>query len=236
VDIDSNGYQLLFIFRDFITAFAVIICILVIRIIYQNQQNRLEIQNLQLENLQSQFEALKNQISPHFLFNSLNSLNALIHEAPDVAKEYLSHLSAVLRYTLQANENKLVSVQDELKFVDSYFFLVKLRYGNNIELHQKLSDTLMSYKMPPLAIQILIENAVKHNEISKRNPLEIFISEITNETIQIKNNINVKYNQEKGTGLGLANLTNQYRILSGKEITIRKDDKFFSVELPIFKI
>jgi LytS/YehU family sensor histidine kinase len=94
----------------------------------------------------------------------------------------------------------------------------------------------MSYKMPPLAIQILIENAVKHNEISKRNPLEIFISEITNETIQIKNNINVKYNQEKGTGLGLANLTNQYRILSGKEITIRKDDKFFSVELPIFKI
>ena len=233
---DSEGFKFIYLFRDFITAFAVIISTLVIQVINQNQKNRLEIQNLKIENLQRQFEAFKNQVSPHFLFNSLNTMNALIREAPDIAQEYLSHLSMVLRYTLQANENKLVSVQEELKFVDSYFFLVKLRYGNNIELHQKISDALMGHKMPPLALQILIENAVKHNEISKRNHLEIIISEISNETMQIKNNINVKYNQEKGTGLGLANLTNQYRILSGKEISIYKDDNFFIVELPILKI
>lgn len=235
VGLDSGVHKSAFMFRDFITALAVVISVLVIRIINQNNQNRLEIQNLKIENLQRQFDALKNQISPHFLFNSLNSLKTLIRETPDIAQEYLNQLASVLRYTLQANENKLVSVQDELKFIESYFFLVKIRFGNNIQMQQQIKEKSLLYKMPPFALQILIENAIKHNEISKRNPLEIIISETPNDTVLIKNNINQKLNPELGTGLGLANLTNQYRILSGKEISISKDDSFFIVELPLLK-
>ena len=223
-----------FMFKDFFVALVVIIGVYVIKVIYQNQQNRLEIQALKIENLQSQFDALKNQVSPHFLFNSLNSLKTLIRETPEVAQEYLNHLSSVLRYTLQANENKLVSLYDELQFVESYFFLIKLRFNKNISLVQKINDKLMNYKVPPLALQILIENAIKHNEISKRNSLEISVS-TTDTTLVVKNNINMKYSPEPGAGVGLVNLSNQYRILAGKEISIKKDESNFIVEIPLLK-
>jgi len=223
-----------FMFKDFFVALVVIICVNVVKVIYQNQQNRLEIQALKIENLQSQFDALKNQVSPHFLFNSLNSLKTLIRETPEVAQEYLNHLSSVLRYTLQVNENKLVSLNDELQFVESYFFLIKLRFNKNITLVQNINDKLMNFKVPPLALQILIENAIKHNEISKRNSLEISVS-TTDDTLVVRNNINKKYSPEPGAGVGLVNLSNQYRILAGKEILIKKDESNFVVEIPLLK-
>ncbi|NEW80842.1 MAG: histidine kinase [Mariniphaga sp.] len=232
--VEAVRHEGAFVFKDFFVALVVIICIYVIKVIYQNQQNRLEIQDLRIENLQRQFDALKNQVSPHFLFNSLNSLKTLIREAPEVAQEYLNHLSSVLRYTLQANENKLVSLNDELLFVESYFFLIKLRFNKNISLFQNISNKLMEYRIPPLALQILIENAIKHNEISKRNPLEISVS-TTDDTLVVKNNINKKFSPETGTGLGLVNLSNQYRILAGKEVLIKNDGSNFVVEIPLLK-
>ena len=232
--VDTLRHEGAFMFKDFFVALVVIISVYVIKVIYQNQQNRLEIQNLKIENLQSQFDALKNQVSPHFLFNSLNSLKTLIRETPEVAQEYLNHLSSVLRYTLQANENKLVSLNDELQFVESYFFLIKLRFNKNVTLSQNIKDKLMNYKIPPLALQILIENAIKHNEISKRNSLEISV--FTNdEHLVVKNNINKKYSPEPGAGVGLVNLSNQYRILAGKEILIKNDESTFVVEIPLLK-
>lgn len=232
--VDADRHESTFVFKDFFVALVVIIGVNVIKVIYQNQQNRLEIQNLKIENLQSQFDALKNQVSPHFLFNSLNSLKTLIRETPELAQEYLNHLSSVLRYTLQANENKLVSLNDELQFVDSYFFLIKLRFNKNITLSQNINDKLMNYKVPPLALQILIENAIKHNEISKRNSLEISV--FTNdENLVVKNNINKKYSPEPGAGVGLVNLSNQYRILAGKAILIKNEESTFVVEIPLLK-
>ena len=232
--VDTDRHESTFVFKDFFVALVVIISVYVIKVIYQNQQNRLEIQNLKIENLQSQFDALKNQVSPHFLFNSLNSLKTLIRETPEVAQEYLNHLSSVLRYTLQANENKLVNLNDELQFVESYFFLIKLRFNKNITLVQNINNKLMNSKIPPLALQILIENAIKHNEISKRNSLEISVS-TTDDTLVVKNNINKKYSPEPGTGVGLVNLSNQYRILAGKEILIKNDESNFIVEIPLLK-
>jgi len=232
--VDTDRHESTFVFKDFFVALVVIISVYVIKVIYQNQQNRLEIQNLKIENLQSQFDALKNQVSPHFLFNSLNSLKTLIRETPEVAQEYLNHLSSVLRYTLQANENKLVNLNDELQFVESYFFLIKLRFNKNITLVQNINNKLMNSKIPPLALQILIENAIKHNEISKRNSLEISVS-TTDDTLVVKNNINKKYSPEPGTGVGLVNLSNQYRILAGKEILIKNDESNFVVEIPLLK-
>ena len=230
-DIPRSGH--LFITKDFFLALVVIICIYVIRLVFQNQKNRLEIQSLKIENLQRQFDALKNQVSPHFLFNSLSSLRTLINESPEVAQEYLDHLSTVLRYTLQANENRLVSLSDELQFVESYFFLIKLRFTKNISLVQSISHELLGYKVPPLALQILLENAVRHNEISKRNPLEISISTTPTKTLVVSNTINKKFAPEPGAGVGLANLLNQYRILGDQDISIRKEDQKFIVEIPL---
>ena len=233
--VEAEKHESLFFFKDFFIALVVIVCIYVIKVIYQNQRNRLEIQNLKIENLQRQFDALKNQVSPHFLFNSLNSLTTLIRETPLVAQEYLNHLSSVLRYTLQANENKLVSLNDELQFVESYFFLIKLRFNQNITLSLNINKNLAEFKIPPLALQILIENAVKHNEISKRHPLELSVSTTDLNTLIVINNINKKYAPESGTGLGLVNLSNQYRILVGKEIIIKNDTINFVVEIPLLK-
>jgi len=230
-DIPRSGH--LFITKDFFLALVVIICIYVIRLVFQNQKNRLEIQSLKIENLQRQFDALKNQVSPHFLFNSLSSLRTLINESPEVAQEYLDHLSTVLRYTLQANENRLVSLSDELQFVESYFFLIKLRFTKNISLVQSISNELLGYKVPPLALQILLENAVRHNEISKRNPLEISIATTPDQTLVVSNTINKKFAPEPGAGVGLANLLNQYRILGDRDISIRKEDQKFIVEIPL---
>lgn len=230
-DIPRSGH--LFITKDFFLALVVIICIYVIRLVFQNQKNRLEIQSLKIENLQRQFDALKNQVSPHFLFNSLSSLRTLINESPEVAQEYLDHLSTVLRYTLQANENRLVSLSDELQFVESYFFLIKLRFTKNISLVQSISNELLGYKVPPLALQILLENAVRHNEISKRNPLEISIATTPDQTLVVSNTINKKFAPEPGAGVGLANLSNQYRILGDRDISIRKEDQKFIVEIPL---
>jgi len=232
--IEAGRHEGAFVFKDFFVALVVIISVYVIKVIYQNQQNKLEIQDLKIENLQRQFDALKTQVSPHFLFNSLNSLKTLIRETPDVAQEYLNHLSSVLRYTLQANESKLVSLSDELQFVESYFFLIKLRFNKNITLSRDISSKLLDYKIPPLALQILIENAIKHNEISKRNPLELSVF-TADDTLVVKNNINKKFAPEVGTGVGLVNLSNQYRILVGKEIVIKNDENNFIVEIPLLK-
>ncbi|MDD2307670.1 MAG: histidine kinase [Prolixibacteraceae bacterium] len=231
VDIPRSGN--LFITKDFFLALVVIICIYVIRLIFQNQKDKLEIQSLKIENLQRQFDALKNQVSPHFLFNSLSSLKTLINESPAVAQEYLNHLSSVLRYTLQANENRLVSLSDELQFVESYFFLIKLRFTKNINLVQSISNELLAYKVPPLALQILLENAIRHNEISKRNSLEISITTTSSQTLIVSNTINKKMTAEPGAGVGLANLSNQYRILGDRDIAIRKEDQKFIVEIPL---
>lgn len=231
VDVSRN--EIFFVTKDFFLALVVIICIYVIRLVFQNQQNRLEIQGLKIENLQRQFDALKNQVSPHFLFNSLSSLKTLINESPEVAQEYLIHLSSVLRYTLQANENKLVPLDDELHFVESYFFLIKLRFTKNISLEQTISRELLGYKLPPLALQILLENTIRHNEISKRNPLVISIITTAQRTLIVSNSMNKKITPEPGAGVGLANLSNQYRILGNRDISIRKEDQKFIVEIPL---
>ncbi len=230
---DISRSENVFLTKDFFLALVVIICIYVIRLIFQNQKDKLEIQSLKIENLQRQFDALKNQVSPHFLFNSLSSLKTLINESPEVAQEYLDHLSLVLRYTLQANENRLVSLSDELQFVESYFFLIKLRFTKNISMVQSISKELLGYNVPPLALQILMENAIRHNEISKRNPLEISIATTQNQTLVVSNTINKKFAPEPGAGVGLVNLSNQYRILGDKDISIRKEDQKFIVEIPL---
>lgn len=228
-----RGYQYEFIFRNFFVSALVIGCVLIIRLINQKQSVQLENETLKSEALQSQLESLKNQLSPHFLFNSLTALKTLINESPDIAQDYINNLSKALRYTLQSNEKQLVSLKEEMDFTESYLFLIKLRFDTNLTVNIETSKKFSGHRLPPLTIQTLLENAVKHNEVSKRKPLTITIQTTNNPSLVVRNTIQEKITEEDGTGIGLTNLSKQFQLLLGKEINISKENNEFRVEVPL---
>ena len=229
----SRGYHDEFVYLNFFVSGLVIGCVLIIRLIRQKQSVQLENESLRREALQSQFESLKNQLSPHFLFNSLTALKTLINEAPETAQNYINNLSKALRYTLQSNEKKLVTLREEMDFTESYLYLIKMRYDTNLTIIIDINDKYSEYNLPPLTIQTLVENAVKHNEISKRRPLTITIRTDENANMVVSNNIQRKITEEEGTGIGLTNLSKQFHILLGKEISISNENDEFTVMIPI---
>jgi LytS/YehU family sensor histidine kinase len=216
-------------------AIVVLSCVYIIRVFYDRQAVLLENEKLLRENLQSQYESLKNQVSPHFLFNSLTALRTLISDDPENALLYLNDLSQVLRYTLQSNENQTVSLYDEMEAAKSYIFLIKTRFNTSLNIVFNTQERYNHYRLPPLAIQTLLENAVKHNEISNRHPLDITISTTDNESLVVTNTLQEKRSLEPGTGIGLSNLSTQYKLLSGEDIRISKSDNVFRVEVPLLK-
>jgi uncharacterized membrane-anchored protein YhcB (DUF1043 family) len=231
----SRGYQDEFIYRNFFVSGLVIGCVLIIRLINQKQLVQIENETLKSEALQSQFETLKNQLSPHFLFNSLTALKTLINESPHIAQDYVNNLSKALRYTLQSNEKQLVSLKEEMEFTESYLFLIKMRFGNNLTVNVETNEEYLSYNLPPLTIQTLVENAVKHNEVSKRNPLILTIKTTDNACLFVMNSIHEKITNEEGTGIGLTNLSRQFQLLIGKDISVSNENNEFRVEIPLIK-
>jgi hypothetical protein len=224
-----------FDFRNFFVSGLVIGCVLIIRLIFQKQTIMLENEALKREALQSQFDSLKNQLSPHFLFNSLTALKILIREAPEMAQNYVNSLSMALRYTLKSNEKKLVTLKEEMEFMESYLFLIRMRFGDNLSINTSINEKLLSHNLPPLTIQTLVENAIKHNEISKLRPLRIDISTAENDNLIVLNNIQKKLSEEEGTGIGLTNLSKQFQLIFGKDITISIENNQFKVEIPLIK-
>ena len=235
-DVDNpNKFVLLYFFRDIFMAIVVLIFVYVIKGFYDKQAILLENQILMLENLQSQYQSLKNQVSPHFLFNSLTALKELIDDDPQNARKYVSHLSLMLRYTLQSNENQTVCLADEIDSVNSYLFLIKMRFGENLKVDFKIDESYRNHRLPPMVIQTLIENAVKHNEVSKRNTLIIKLTTTENNSLVVTNTLRERITHEPGTGIGLANLSKQYQLLCSKEINISRGENEFRVEVPLLK-
>ncbi len=230
-----RGHRDEFDYTNFFVSALVVGCVLIIRLIYQKQFINLENEKLRREALQSQFESLKNQLSPHFLFNSLTALKTLIREAPETAQNYVNNLSRALRYTLQSNEKQLVTLKEEMSFMDSYIYLIKLRFDTNLSVSISLDEKYYSYKVPPLTIQTLVENAIKHNEISKEKPLIIYITTTDTARLAVWNQIQEKITEEEGTGIGLTNLSKQFQLLLGEDITISRHDNKFRVEIPLIK-
>jgi putative flippase GtrA/uncharacterized membrane-anchored protein YhcB (DUF1043 family) len=224
-----------FDYTNFFVSGLVIGCVLIIRLIFQKQTIILENETLKREALQSQFESLKNQLSPHFLFNSLTALKILIKEAPETAQNYVNSLSRALRYTLKSNEKQLVTLREEMEFMESYLFLIRMRFGDNLYISTSINENLLLHNLPPLTIQTLVENAIKHNEISKLRPLRIDISTTENDSLIVLNNIQKKLSEEEGTGIGLTNLSKQFQLLFGKDITISIENNQFKVEIPLIK-
>ena len=233
--IRPHGHRDEFNYINFFVSALVVGCVLIIRLIYQKQIINLENETLRREALQSQFESLKNQLSPHFLFNSMTALKTLIREAPETAQNYVNNMSKALRYTLQSNEKRLVTLQEEMNFMDSYLYLIKLRFDTNLSVNTNIKEDYFSYRLPPLTIQTLVENAIKHNEISKEKPLNITIEATNNEKLSVWNDIQLKITEEEGSGIGLTNLAKQYKLIIGKEISISNLNDQFRVEVPLIK-
>jgi sensor histidine kinase YesM len=230
---DQNRFNLIYSLRDLLIVTVVISGIIFIKTIYDKQSVKIENEKLKNEKLLGQYESLKNQMSPHFLFNSLTALRELIDQDAKDAKLYISHLSLVLRYTLSSIDAQSKSLYEELEVAESYLHLVKIRYGTSLKVETSVDDRYKNFRLPPLAIQILIENAIKHNEISNKNPFTIKIGTTADQNLVVTNPIQARVSKEFSSGIGLSNLSKQYQYLAGKEITISNKNNEFRVELPL---
>jgi sensor histidine kinase YesM len=195
----------------------------------------IETEQLKKMNLQSQLDSLKNQVNPHFLFNSLNVLSSLIHSDPDRASDFLDEMSKVYRYLLRANEHELTPLSAELDFVSSFFHMLKTRYGDGIALTVDVNSSAQDLLIPPLTLQMLVENAVKHNIILKDSPLCISIVANDDQQLVVTNNVQKKQSVILSNKVGLQNILAKYRLLNQPAIQIRHDENNFSVCLPLIK-
>jgi sensor histidine kinase YesM len=218
--------------RNYMVTLIVIISSQLIYLTQKQQKISLENETLHAEYMRSRYEALKNQVDPHFLFNSLNTLNALIKVDADKAQEYVQQLSYVFRYTLQNAE--VISLNEELKFTRAYCHLMKIRYGNNICFDYSIDERLYDYLIIPLSLQTLVENAIKHNVVSNRQPLKVKIKS-DGEAIKVSNPVQLKKEVESGERIGLANLAERYKLMWKREIVTIATDKTFEVTVPLMK-
>jgi sensor histidine kinase YesM len=188
-------------------------------------------EKLRSEKLIAQYEALKNQVNPHFLFNSLNVLSSLIEIDPKKASQYVQQLSDIMRYVLESRKRDLVSITEELDFIEHFLQLQKLRFGDALNYKIDIRDQ-NSGQIVPLALQLLVENAIKHNVVTQEQPLTIYIIE-NNKNICVVNDLQPKTQLASGSGVGLANLKERYQFLSDQAVVINKYDQQFSVCIPI---
>ncbi len=230
--IDAMLHHYLHPLRDFIITGVVTGSCYIIHLVKKSRQVLVENEQLHSENLVNQYEALKNQLNPHMLFNSLNTLGSLMREAPDKAQDYLQELSRVLRYTLRGNESMSVTLREEMAFVDAYNFLLKMRYEDNLKFDIQINAETEALQLPPMSVQLLIENAVKHNEISNRHPLVIEIRATGNQ-LTVSNPIRRKKTASGGLQIGLPNLAKRYNLLFKKEIVVREKEQTFIVTIPL---
>ncbi len=194
-------------------------------------ENKVNEQKIIATTANAQFESLKNQIDPHFLFNSLNVLSSLIEENPENAQKFTTLLSKIYRYVLEQKDKELVSVEEELAFAKTYMNLLKMRFENSIS-YELPECTNEDAKVVPLSLQLLLENCIKHNSVSDSKPLHIKIS-IEDNQLVIENNLQKKEVLSDGKGVGLQNIVNRYALLTARKVRIVQDATSFKVYLPI---
>jgi two-component system LytT family sensor kinase len=201
----------------------------------QMREKQLEAKELKRLQAQDQLQLLKNQINPHFLFNNLNILSSLIISKSSEANRFIEDFAVVFRYVLKNQEKDVVIFSTEYEFIKSYIFLLEMRFPNALKLEITLSNESMLLYTIPVALQMIMENAVKHNIASEKKPLTIKISD-RDGYLYVKNNKQSKINPEESNKIGLSNIKERLRLINGKQIIINEDDAYFEVGLPLFKI
>ncbi len=201
----------------------------------QSRVNQLEKESLLKETAEARFEALRNQVNPHFLFNSFNVLNTLVHKDPETASKFIQQLSKVYRYLLNNQTSKVVSLKSELEFLEAYIFLLKIRFRENLQIENLINSNGDSDYIAPATLQMLIENAIKHNIVSKADPLTIRLY-ANGDYYIVENNVQLKPVPEESTNTGLKNIRQRYEFLCGKDAVIVQSNGKFIVKIPILKV
>ena len=227
----------------FTASLIIMICVIFITHVYEtvflvkeSASEMLRAEQLERARAEAELEALKNQIDPHFIFNSLNTLSYLIEEKPARAKQFNDNMADVYRYILQNKARGLVLLQEEISFLEDYFSLLKIRFENAVQLNLAADKALFDqYLVPPISLQVLMENAIKHNEFSDELPLVIEIG-FNGDTLVFYNEIRKKTLRKHSSRIGLKNLDERYKLITGHTIIVEETEKIFKVVLPVLKI
>ena len=199
---------------------------------YQLKESIIEKEQVKQAQIRSELEGLRNQVNPHFLFNSMNTLMNIVMEDQQLAVNFLGKLSKVYRYVLENREEQIIPLAKELDFIHSYVFLQKERFKGNLEVKIDIPDQYLEHKIIPLSLQILFENAIKHNVISRKKPLLIEVYGAHKKLI-IKNNLQRKEQVLHSTKVGLENIKTRYRFFTKQEVVVKENDISFLVEIPL---
>lgn len=184
--------------------------------------------------LELQFESLKNQISPHYLFNCLNTISSLLFKDSQTAEEFIRRMADTFRYVLNNQKQKLVTLREEVEFAKAYYYLLQVRYEDHLRLEINLPKNVLDTFVPPLTLQLLLENAVKHNQISKENPLLVYISAQDNTHVLVTSTKTVAVKPSVSFKIGLENIKNRYQFFTQEKVVIKDEEKFI-VQLPVIK-
>lgn len=201
--------------------------------LYDWRQKSLEAEQLKKEQIAARYETLKNQVNPHFLFNSLNVLTALVHKDANMAEQFIRQLSAVYRYILDSRDLEVVPLFEEIRQLEAFIYLMKIRFNDSFEAVIDIQDT--EGRVAPLTLQMLVENAIKHNEVSKSHPLRISITQ-ENNFIVVKNNLQARSVVNDSSGVGLENIRSRYQFLTDQKVEITQNEDTFTVKIPIIKV
>lgn len=220
---------------------AVIFCTIMVIAVYESiffmhqlRHSVEETEKLKRESLKAELNALRTQVNPHFLFNNLNTLCSLIPENPDQATEFVKQLSKVYRHILDVRDEKSIPLKEELDVMKAYAFLLQTRFGSNLDVVINVPDEKLHKKVVPLSLQILMENAIKHNIVSSDKPLKIEVTAL-NGKLMVSNNLQKKHQVNESTGIGLDNIRNRYILLGNGQVEVQESGSDFTVSIPLIE-
>lgn len=196
---------------------------------------QVEAAELKQQSTEAKFEALRNQINPHFLFNSFNVLSSLIYKDVDKSAKFIDQLSSVYRYLLNSQNKKLVLLEEEIAFIDAYLYLLHIRFGESLHVDMRIEEGKKKLFIAPSSLQLLVENAIKHNVLSKKDVLRLTISTAGNKLV-VSNNLQEKQDREASTQVGLKNIKSRYMFLTEEPVEVIKTSDSFTVKLPLLEV
>ena len=219
-------------------ALAVSVILLFVEVSTQFFQNwkssLLEVERYKTENVKAQLSNLKSQVNPHFLFNNLSVLSSLVYKDQDKAADFIQHLSKVYRYLLDSQQQELVPLKTEMEFIKAYLYLLQIRFDKNLIVNTRLEEEDLKLFLPPLALQILVENVIKHNEVSDEHPLHLEINSQKG-ILEVRNSLRRRSMVENVSGTGLRNIMERYRFFSDRAIEVQETMIEFIVRLPLLQ-
>lgn len=202
----------------------------------QYRKKELEAEELRRISAMASLQAIRNQVNPHFLFNNLNVLSTLVMQKNEEANTFIEKFSAVYRYILKNQDTELIILKSELDFIHPYIFLLEKRFGNGLQVSIDVPEEYEGMYIVPVALQMLVENAIKHNIVSAKRPLHVMITVNDEGLLVVKNNLQLRENREASEQIGLQNINKRLKIVAGKEIRVERDTESFAVAIPLLNL